>query len=93
MQRASPVLSDARAPPWEGKNHPPPAFEATARRRAELSRTVPNLRRDAEIFSAPHADGSPVWPSQQPSLNRQRGHCHVWWRQSIAAPQRRHFST
>ena len=31
-------------------------------------------------------------PSQQPSLNAHRGHCHVWWRQSIAAPQRRQRS-
>src|SRR5829696_2756481 len=32
-------------------------------------------------------------PSQQPSLKRQRGHCHVPWRQSIVALQRRHRST
>src|ERR687898_397783 len=31
-------------------------------------------------------------PSQQPSLNRQRGHCHVPWRHSIAALQRRQRS-
>src|SRR5262249_55322982 len=35
-----------------------------------------------------------VWgtPSQQPSLNRHRPHCHVPWRHSIGAPQRQHFS-
>ncbi len=27
-------------------------------------------------------------PSQQPSLNAQRGHCQVWWRQSMAPPHR-----
>ena len=32
-------------------------------------------------------------PSQQPSLNLQRGHCQVPWRHSIAALQRRHRST
>src|SRR4051812_31568112 len=31
-------------------------------------------------------------PSQQPSLNRQRPHCHVPWRHSIAAPQRQQLS-
>jgi hypothetical protein len=32
-------------------------------------------------------------PSQQPSLRRQRGHCQVPWRQSIAALHRRQRST
>ena len=36
---------------------------------------------------------SPVSPSQQPSLKRQRGHCHVPWRHSISALQRRQRST
>src|SRR5204862_1165499 len=27
-------------------------------------------------------------PSQQPSLNAQRGHCQVWWRHSISPLQR-----
>ena len=35
---------------------------------------------------------SPVRPSQQPILNRQRGHWNVPCRHSIAAPQRRHCS-
>ena len=26
-------------------------------------------------------------------MNRQRGHCHVWWRHSIGALQRRQRST
>jgi len=41
------------------------------------------------------AEGStrqPASPSQQPILKRQRGHCQVWWRHSIAAPQRRQLS-
>ena len=32
-------------------------------------------------------------PSQQPSFSRQRGHCHVPWRHSICAAQRRQSST
>ena len=31
-------------------------------------------------------------PSQQPILKWQRGHCHVWWRHSIGALQRRQRS-
>ena len=36
---------------------------------------------------------SPVSPSQQPTLNLQRGHWKLPWRHSIAAPQRRQIST
>ena len=36
---------------------------------------------------------SPVRPSQQPTLNRHRGHWNVPWRQSIAAAQRGQDST
>ena len=40
------------------------------------------------------AVSQPDWgsPSQQPSLNRQRGHCHVPCRHSISALQRQHRS-
>jgi hypothetical protein len=39
--------------------------------------------------SASHRWGS---PSQQPSFRRQRGHCQVPWRHSIAALQRKQRS-
>ena len=42
---------------------------------------------------APSGLQSPVSPSQQPNLNRQRGHCHVPWRHSMRAPQRGRIST
>ena len=36
---------------------------------------------------------SPVFPSQQPSLNRHAGHCQVPWTQRISEPQRQQVST
>ena len=35
---------------------------------------------------------SPVFPSQQPSLNRQAGHCQVPWTQRISEPHRQQVS-
>ena len=42
---------------------------------------------------SPRRVHSAVSPSQQPSLKRQRGHCHVCCRHSIRAPQRRQRSS
>lgn len=45
------------------------------------------------MFYAPYVRQSPVSPSQQPTLNRQRGHWNVPWRHSIGAEQRGQDST
>ena len=43
--------------------------------------------------AGPQDTVSPVSPSQQPSLNRQAGHCQVPWIQRISEPQRQQVST
>ena len=49
--------------------------------------------RSRERGYAPPGRQSPVSPSQQPTLNRQRGHWNVPCRHSMCAPQRMQIST
>jgi len=63
----------------DGDLHPRARHQAAA---------SPAARRSTAV-AGPQAAES---PSQQPSFNRQRGHCHVPWRHSISAPHRRHSS-
>ena len=67
----------------------------------ELARVAPatRAREGAEGAAGAYAlvicgGGSQLWgsPSQQPSLNRHRGHCQVPWRHSIGAAQRKQVS-
>ena len=70
------------------------ATSAGARRGARPRRAAPPAPRAARARRAPQRPSqcSPS-PSQQPILNRHRGHCQVWWRHSIGALQRRQRST
>ncbi len=70
------------------------AARADDPRAADLSQSRASARQRPGL-APPRAAASQRWgsPSQQPSFRRQRGHCQVPWRQSIAALQRRQRST
>ena len=73
-------------------------FFDTDSRRIQVDDRIAALERDyragSSALGASRAAGSSPCgsPSQQPSLNRHAGHCHVPWRHSIAAPHRQHAS-
>ncbi len=64
------------------RRHDPHALYAAQRARKTSAARI-------AVRGASHSGRS---PSQQPSLKRQRGHCHVWCRHSIGAAQRRQRS-
>ena len=89
----------ARAPrPRTGSRRtPPPPGACAVAPHASRRHSSARIRRISmqRGYPAREAGGSwhsPVRPSQQPTLKRQRGHWNVPCRHSIAAPQRRHGS-